>query len=457
MKTEVIRLQNLSVKSGAEKVLKNVSFTIYKDEITCLYIPEMKCRNAIIQCLSRKRIPDEGWIWFDERRMFAVSKDSKLVSQMSIGENLFLNSDEIYSFGYLQKRKLYQLADEVLQEAHLGHINPKTPVYLLRDIEKNYIELLKCFSERAGILLIEDITGIYRAYETERLKTLIQFLKSKGIVIIYIIDKATDILDIAERVIFIWNGTVIENADCGKETYPQNKIFGALSGKMTEPQNYMIVDDMLFCVEENGMPLISVGKGEILGVYDEMWKKTPKITRLLSGHSGRDLENLLLFSEGHKICLESYKDALQKGFSIIGEKIQSRQIFYNMNLIDNITIIAEDGIITKGIIQNERMKYYLACEALNKIGYRYLVDEYGAMKKLPKLEGHIEMAIAIARLICTGPRVICFVNPLLSFADTTIYRFQEILKKLKEERITCIIYSRHIKQLENLVDRIAVF
>lgn len=454
MRTEGIRLQNVSVRAGMETILKNVSFTVYRDEITCLYVPEMKCRNMMIQCLSKKKTPNEGSTWFDKSRMLTVTKESKLVPQMSIGENLFLNSDEVYSCGYLKKGKMYRLAEEILKEAHLGHMNPRTPVYLLSDVEKNYIELLKGISEKAGILLIEDITGLYRAYETERLKTLIGFLKEKGIMIIYITDKIADILDIAERLIFIWNGTVIENTDCGPDSRAQEKIMKALAVKETGAYKSVAADKLLLRMEEDGRELMSVGKEEILGVYDEMWKKTPKITDFLSGRLSEDTRGLTLFHEGKRMNIENCQDALQKGFAMIGEKNQNRQIFYNMNLIDNITIMAEDTIIAKGILQSERLKRFLACEALNKIGYGSLVQKYGTLKKLPELESDVELVIAVARLLCTGPRVISFINPYLSLADANVSQFQAMLMRLKAGGISCIIYSRHIKQLENLVDRI---
>lgn len=461
MKIEKMRMQNVSVRENEERILNNISFTIYEDEITCLFVPNPTERSALLSLLTGKMDVTKGYIYFDGnpvekigRKIHVVRRENQLVTRMNIAENLFLTSERIYSFGNLKRKEMYVMAHQILHEAHLGHMSPKTPIYLLTAVEKNYIELLKAVSSDAKVLVLEDITGIYRPYELERLKRLLYHLKDRGTSVVYITDKKTELLDMIERMIFIWKGMTMANVVCESNAHQIVTTF-LTKRKIRECDEIQNNRTRLKITDDQQTEIFSVKEGEVLGVYDEMWAKA---SDLVKNMQGKQLGNVPLkyeiYIKDKKISLKNYHEALQEGIVFIEEETQNKMIFYNMGLLDNITMMADKIIMSGGHFLNRNIQRFLASEVLEILGYSQLLEELGERKRLPRLNKNVEMIIMIARMLCVGPQIFAFVNPRLSFDDMTLYQFQNILERLKEKNISCVIFSRHLSELEDICDRV---
>ena len=458
MKTERLRVQNLNLCLENKMVLQNASFTVFDEETVCLFIPDEKVRYVLGGLLRNKYRKYEGTFYINGieekspwKDFYVVGKVNNLIQNMDIAENLFLTSDTMYFCDFLRKKKMYRQTKEILKKAHLGHISPQTPVYMLNAIEQHCIELLKGISRGKKFLLLDDITGIYRGYEIERLKYLLHFLKKEGgITILYMADKMAEILSIMDRVVVIQDGTVLRSEACDKDSI-YRKIISILPPQRNRQLRAGMSDHLLGAVEwKNGSRIFEIEEGEVIGVYDPMWECVPEILMCLKKREP-EKSKVRIYKNRKEVTVKDEYDMLKQGIGLIEEKNQEHLIFYNMNLTDNVTLMAEKEIMTGPFFSSSKKKC-MAQEALKLVDGLELMELYGGKMTMPKLSGNQEMKIAIARLLCVSPKLIFWMNPQLGFTDVSMNQLGEVLHSLKSHGVSCVLFSR-MQSLEGLCDR----
>lgn len=457
MKTERLRVQNLNLCLENEMVLQNASFTVFDKETVCLFIPDEKVRYVLAGLFRNKYRKYEGTFYINGveekcpwKDFCVVGKINNLIQNMDIAENLFLTSDSMYFCNFLRKKKMYRQTREILKKAHLGHISPHTPVYMLNAVEQHYIELLKGISREKKFLLLDDITGIYRGYEIERLKYLLRFLKKEGITILYMADKMTEILSIMNRVVVIQEGTVLRSEVCDQDSI-YRKILSILPPQKNRELRTGMSDRLLGAVEwKDGSRIFEIEEGEVIGVYDPMWECVPEILTYLKKKEP-DKSRIRIYKNRKEVTVKDEYDMLKQGIGLIEEKNQEHLIFYNMDLIDNVTLMAEKEIMTGPFFSSSKKKC-MAQEALKLVNGLELMELYGNRMTMPKLSGNQEMKIAIARLLCMSPKLVFWMNPQLSFTDVSMNQLGEVLHNLKNHGVSCVLFSR-MQSLEGLCDR----
>lgn len=465
MRSEKLRMRNITVRDGKRCLLRNISFTAYANENICIYIPDDRDRIALLSVFEGTADIAGGMIFYDGKpvssyktKIHLVSSREGLVSQMSIAENLFLASDTFYSWGYLRRKEINLSAQEILKEAHLGHIQAKTPVYLLSPVEKKYIELLKTVAMGMETLILCDITSIYRTYEMERLKYLLKYLRDKGITIIYVTDKKTPLLELVQRIIYIQDGMILSNTECGERAF--EAMMNSQRRKYELPPERLQYGKELLSVTDNeNRKILQIPEGEIVGIYEEMWDKIPKLIEYISGDRGkRNKFEFHVFFEKMDFFPQNYQEVLKKGIVVIDENAHGKMIFYNMDLIENITLLADDLVMKCGLIYDKNLRRFVADEVLKKMGCEGLVESIQTEGQYnSRVKKSTEMIILIARMLCMGPKMFIFVNAHYNFDDMTISQFKEILTALKKQNISVLLLSRHRNELEDILDRFIIW
>lgn len=379
-----------------------------------------------------------------------VHHTPKLIADMSIAENFFLTSDGYYKGKMVRKKWIEQLTTEMLKDAGLKHMKATMKIRELTDVEKHYIEILKILTTRKSILVIEEITNDFRAYELLRLKELLNYVHGKGIDILYLTDRADHILDVADRIIMIREEGALENYTGENNRQFVRKVFHNFETLPDTPntgKNSMM--KLQYYAMEKTTTAYDLYENEIVGVYDQMWKFCPLLIDFFTGKKQNDRLSVTYY--GKKVAIRNRTEALKKGIAMI-EDFQGDRMFHSMSLIDNITILADESLV--GPFRKHDKKLFVAKTILEKMNVLDLLDLIPAGGNMPYVGKDIQLMIEIARALCTMPRVIFFGGYDLGINNhANRDRFVEIIKLLRGEGITCVLLARHAEQLENICDR----
>jgi simple sugar transport system ATP-binding protein len=217
----LIRVRDVSQTFGASRALHQVSLDIYPAEVVALLGANGAGKSTLVKVLAGSQIPDAGELWVDgQRRHFASPLSARRVGiiavhqqvndgiapGLSVAENLLL--DELCqpeADFWLNRKRLLQRAASIA--AGLGLELPlEQPIERLGQAERQLVVLARAFALQPRLLILDEPTAALSDAEAQRLFGLIDNLRSRGVAILYISHRLSDLQRVADRAIVLRDG-----------------------------------------------------------------------------------------------------------------------------------------------------------------------------------------------------------------------------------------------------------
>ncbi|HBR02362.1 MAG TPA: D-xylose ABC transporter ATP-binding protein, partial [Ruminiclostridium sp.] len=137
-----------------------------------------------------------------------IHQELSTVNERSVAENIFLGRQPTKVRIFIDHKKMYQQAEELLKSLNID-INPYEKMGNLTVAKMQLIEIAKAISYNSEIIIMDEPTSALTTKEVEQLFNMIRNLKSKGVSIIYISHKLDEIFEIADEVTVLRDGHFI--------------------------------------------------------------------------------------------------------------------------------------------------------------------------------------------------------------------------------------------------------
>lgn len=217
----LIRVRELSKTFGASRALDRVSLDIYPAEVVALLGANGAGKSTLVKILAGSQTADAGELWIDgQLRHFASPLSARRVGivavhqqvndgiapGLSVAENLLL--DELCQPGadfWLNRKRLFERAASIA--AGLGLDLPlEQPIERLGQAERQLVVLARAFALQPRMLILDEPTAALSDVEAQRLFGLIDTLRSRGVAILYISHRLSDLRRVADRAIVLRDG-----------------------------------------------------------------------------------------------------------------------------------------------------------------------------------------------------------------------------------------------------------
>jgi len=159
-----------------------------------------------------------------------VHQELSLVPELSVGENIFLGRlphRRRAGFSVVDWAGLHKRAGELLADMGLA-IDSRQPVSALSVGQQQVVEIVKAMSFNPSILLLDEPTSALASREVKQLFALIERLRARGVTMIYITHRMSELFEIADTCTVIRDGHYIGSVAM-KETTP-SAIVGMMFG-----------------------------------------------------------------------------------------------------------------------------------------------------------------------------------------------------------------------------------
>ncbi|WP_334105089.1 hypothetical protein, partial [Muricomes intestini] len=190
MKEEVFAVENGVIVQNQVPVFQDLSLQIFTGEITGMVFANLMEQGIFLDFLRGEKTLTSGRIRLEEKEesssaaaakilakyTMVVGRKSRLISSLSIEDNIFLFSDK-HRF-IKQKKYKEQLKRLKSQFGFLHEIPDKMKELVLND--KIIIELLKSYEENKKIIVLEDITGTLTKPEAEEIFAFMNQTKKRA-------------------------------------------------------------------------------------------------------------------------------------------------------------------------------------------------------------------------------------------------------------------------------------
>ena len=138
-----------------------------------------------------------------------IYQEFNLLPDRTVAQNIFLGR-EPSKFGVLNRRQLNKQTDDVLKELGVDKMISSTSlVSSLSVAEQQLVEIAKAISLNAKVLIMDEPTASLTNTEVNLLFDLISKLKAKGLAVIFISHRLSEVFGIADKITVLKDGVLI--------------------------------------------------------------------------------------------------------------------------------------------------------------------------------------------------------------------------------------------------------
>lgn len=190
---------------------------------------------------------------------------------------------------------------------------------------------------------------------------------------------------------------------------------------------------------------LSVREGGVHALVGENGAGKSTLMKILSGFYPHDQFCGEIKINGEAVRFSNVKDAEQAGIELITQELE---LVPQLKVYENVFLGNE--IKRHGII-NETAMIKKTKELLDKMGLE--ADPEDVLEYLGV--GQQQM-VAIAKALARKSRILIFDEPTAALSDTEADKLFDIIKELREQKITIIYISHRLKEVLSISDRITV-
>ena len=467
MSSNALELIGISKQFPGVLALDKVSLSLKKSEVLGLVGENGAGKSTLIKIIGGAYKANQGQILLDGKEIVfnstneslaqgisIVYQELNLIPHLTVAENIFINRLN-QTNGFVNWKKLYQDAEEILKNNGMSEINPRARVSELAIGQKQSVEIAKALSYNAKILLLDEPTSSLAGPEIQNLFNIIKGLKAQGISIIYISHHLDEIFEICDRVQVLRDGKNIDILDVA--TTDQNSIVSKMVGRDIEDIYFKEERDIgdiileIDGVSDNYLKDVSLNlrRSEVLGIYGLMGSGRTELLKAIYGARKSKISSIRLNNK--ELSIKHPIDAIKHGIIYSSEDRKSENLFFANPIWKNISYVAlqtnefvSNGFINHKAELSKSSEYY---EKLNVKAPSIEADVYN-------LSGGNQQKVCLAKALINEPNIILLDEPTRGIDVGAKLEIYKLIANLASSGKSIILVSSELPEIIGSSDRV---
>ena len=385
----------------------------------------------------------------------------QIVPELDIAENIFLGRWQTAGIGFVQKKKMHDMAKECLKMLE-WEMDTRTKLKDLRIGEQQLVEIAKAISCDAKIIVMDEPTSALSEPEAKKLFHVIEKLKNKGCGIIYITHRMEEVFKISDRLSVMRDGEYIGTKEA-KET-DNEEIIAMMVGRSVEeqyPKRDVKIGDVILEVKNlNFTPpkesfkrslkdiSFKVRAGEVLGIAGLAGAGRSEVFESIVGKHATCTTGEILI-DGKALQIRSPKDAIDAGISFATEDRKGTGLVLGRSIGDNISLPIYDHYSSFGFMRDgEQKKDWI--EYMNRLH----VKAKSPNVPVSSLSGGNQQKVILARWLLTKPKVLLLDEPTRGIDVGAKEEIYLLINELAASGLAVVVISSELPEVIGICDRI---
>jgi D-xylose transport system ATP-binding protein len=227
----LLELQAIAKNFGGVHALAGVSLGIAPGEVVALVGHNGAGKSVLVQILSGVFQPTSGEIFIDGKRQVlpnpvtaralgieTIYQTLALADNLDAPSNFFLGRELRKSFGFLDKKVMAQQTAVALARLNPNFKDIERPVRDMSGGQRQAIAIARASHFDVRLLIMDEPTAALGPHETEQVENLIRNLKGRGIAILLVSHDVRSVIDLADRIVILKNGSKVGEVDAASAT-----------------------------------------------------------------------------------------------------------------------------------------------------------------------------------------------------------------------------------------------
>ena len=383
-----------------------------------------------------------------------IYQELSLAKPISIAENLLIGRLPT-KFGFLDKAKLRSETKYWLEQVGLG-LNPDLPVEDISPHEAQLVEIAKVLASNPSILVMDEPTSALSREEVERLFSIIDGLKKKGMAVVYISHHLPEIDRVADRVTVMRDGKKVATKAMSETSRQEivQMMVGTLkeethnTAARTPGKEILRIENLSRWGFFHGLNLVGHA-GEIVGICGLAGAGRSELARVLVGLDKKDAGKMLI--DGREVNITSMAQALRVGIAYLTEDRKAEGLALRMTVGENALV----GIIprhsTAGVYFAKR-----GHSLLGRLMNELVVSPNDPGRTVGNLSGGNQQKVLLAKWMASEPRVLILDEPTRGVDIGAKMLIHDSIKKLADGGHCILLISSDLPELVGLADRVMI-
>jgi simple sugar transport system ATP-binding protein len=469
MADSFLELKNITKTFEGVKALDNVDLSIGNGEIHCLVGENGSGKSTLIKIIGGVHKPDSGLIVIggtESKNLNSIEsirsgvqiiyQDLSLFPNMTVAENIAMNQMLESNNQVINWKTIRAEAEKALEE--IGEkIDLNERVENLSIARKQIVAISRALTQNARLIIMDEATSAITKDEVNHLFEVIAKLQKKGISILFVSHKLSEVFEIAERVTIIRDGKKV--GDYPAAELDNDKLVFLMTGRNFEAEPYKFnpaAADTILSVKnlckagQFSDVSFDLKKGEILGITGLIGSGRTEAALSLFGLNAPDSGEIRV--NGKRINIKRPRDAINAGIAYLPEDRLTQGLFIEQSIGNNIIITILDELLNKLRVLVKGRQDKAKTDWVKKLAIKTPTHRAPANS----LSGGNQQRVVLAKWLATRPAVFILDGPTVGIDIGSKHNIHEIIRGLAGEGMAIVMISDEIPEVLDNCNRVLI-
>ncbi len=453
--------------------LKGVDFEVRAGEVHALLGENGAGKSTLIKTISGVYQPDEGTMHWQGKPfklgnprdaqalgIDTIHQELSLYPELTVAENIFLGHAPRRSLGPLSVidwDATARRAREVLAELEVYNLDVKQKVGTLNVGNRQRVEIAKALSKGAKLLIMDEPTAALSEADVASLFKTVRLLRERGVGVVYISHKLSEVFELADRVSVLRDGAYIGTQNVVDVTEGEliNMMVGRTIDQLFPKQEAEVGEVVLEVRELTNEPhtrdvSFTVRAGEIVGLAGLVGAGRSETAQAIFGILPAQSGEILI--DGKRVNIRGPAQAVANGIAYVPEDRGTQGLIKEMTVRENLSMAVLRAYSSGSFIKRGEEKT-LAARAIEQFGIR----AYGPEQIVDNLSGGNQQKVVVGKWLASNPKLLIIDEPTRGVDVGAKSEIHRLMSRLAAERgLAILMISSELPEILGMSDRVLV-
>jgi len=383
-----------------------------------------------------------------------VQQELNPIPHMTIAENMYLGRYP-RRLGVVNMKKLNKMTSDFFRSLDM-EFDPERNMFELSISEVQMIEIAKTVLCGSRIVIMDEPTSALTETEAQKLFSIIESLKKKGVAIIYISHKMDELFRIADRVTVLRDG-IVAGSNTIDEVNKQSLIKMMVGRELADvfPKGESIPGDERLSVKDITRKgefedvSFTLRSGEILGIAGLMGSGRTEIATSIFGE--RKLDKGFIFIDGKRVSIKNTADAVKHKMALVPEDRKLYGVNLQSSVLDNILMVVQNKLSFAGVVNPRK-----GADAARSMVESLSIKINSLEQNINTLSGGNQQKVILAKWLLSKPEIVILDDPTRGIDVGAKMEIYKLINELAEKGTAIIFISSEMPEIIGMCDRVLV-
>ena len=383
-----------------------------------------------------------------------IFQEFNLLPHLSVAENIFLNREPTRGLR-IDWPTMYRRTGEALAQLRID-LNPRSAVRDLTVAQQQLVEIARALTFDARVVVMDEPTAALSAAEIGELLKLVRSLADRGVGVIYVSHKLSEVFGVADRITVLRDGRHILTAPRSELT--ERQVVTAMVGRELiytscpprRPGEVVLSVRNLSSGTAVRDVSFDLAAGEVVGLAGLMGSGGLELVEALFGMRPVTSGEVLL--EGKPLVTRNPREAIQAGLAYVPDDRKGAGILPDLSVEHNVSIGVLEHLRRALVIDTRKER-----ELMNEYGAKLSIRYASPDQFISGLSGGNQQKVILARALAEQCKVLLLAEPTRGVDVGAKQEIYTLIDLLLEQGIAIVLQSSELPELIRLAERCLVF